>query len=65
MRLGGSSNGDQHIDAHVEDIVQEANVSRGSFYTYFPSKLDAFQALTSEMGDQIDQLSRIGPTLRM
>ena len=35
--------------------MQEANVSRGSFYTYFPSKLDAFQALTSEMGEQIDQ----------
>ncbi|RZL84016.1 MAG: TetR/AcrR family transcriptional regulator [Rhodococcus sp. (in: high G+C Gram-positive bacteria)] len=46
---------DGYIDVNVEDIVQEANVSRGSFYTYFPSKLDAFQALTSEMGDQIDQ----------
>lgn len=46
---------DGYIDVNVEDIVKEADVSRGSFYTYFPSKLDAFQALTSEMGDQIDQ----------
>ncbi len=60
---------DGYIDVNVDDIVKEADVSRGSFYTYFPSKLDAFQALSSELGGQIDEAvvyrmesEPIGPT---
>lgn len=42
-----------YIDARVSDIVKEANMAHGSFYTYFPSKLEAFQAVLQEMGAAI------------
>ena len=37
-----------YFDASVEAIVTEAGVARGSFYTYFPSKLEVFQVIASE-----------------
>jgi AcrR family transcriptional regulator len=43
-----------YVDANVEDIVTEAGVARGSFYTYFPSKVDIFRAVCAEVGKQID-----------
>lgn len=36
---------DGYIDARVSDIVKEAGVSHGTFYTYFPSKKEVFQAV--------------------
>jgi AcrR family transcriptional regulator len=44
-----------YFDVNVEDIVAEAGVARGSFYTYFPSKLEVFRELSTEVGAQIDR----------
>ena len=40
------------MDARVADIALEAGVARGSFYTYFPSKREAFR----EAIDQVNEL---------
>jgi AcrR family transcriptional regulator len=44
-----------YIDANVEDIVTEAGVARGSFYTYFPSKVEIFRAVCAEVGERIQE----------
>jgi AcrR family transcriptional regulator len=44
-----------YIDANVEDIVTEAGVARGSFYTYFPSKVEIFRAVCAEVGEKIQE----------
>ncbi|MEE2059127.1 TetR/AcrR family transcriptional regulator [Rhodococcus artemisiae] len=44
---------DGYLEVNVDDIVREAGIARGSFYTYFTSKIDAFQALENEMRDKI------------
>lgn len=41
-----------YFDARVSDIVAEANIAHGSFYTYFPSKREVFQ----EVMDQVSAL---------
>jgi AcrR family transcriptional regulator len=43
-----------YIDANVDDIVKEAGVARGSFYTYFPSKVEIFRAVCAEVGEKIN-----------
>jgi len=43
-----------YLDANVEEIVTEAGVARGSFYTYFPSKVEIFRAVCRQVGEQID-----------
>jgi len=43
-----------YVDANVEDIVKEAGVARGSFYTYFPSKVEIFRAVCAEVGAKIN-----------
>jgi AcrR family transcriptional regulator len=45
---------DGYLDVGVEDIVQEAGVARGSFYTYFNSKLEVFMVLTDEIADLVE-----------
>ncbi|PRZ42861.1 TetR family transcriptional regulator [Antricoccus suffuscus] len=42
-----------YIDTSIEDIVKEAKVSRGSFYTYFATKLDVFRVLSAEVGAKV------------
>jgi AcrR family transcriptional regulator len=42
-----------YLDAGIDDIVAEAGLARGSFYTYFPSKLDVFKVLAAEVGEAI------------
>lgn len=49
-----------YFDARVSDIVREANVAHGSFYTYFPSKREAFQAVADEVGELIAQAVQHG-----
>lgn len=39
-----------YMDARVSDIVRQADVSHGSFYTYFGSKLEIFQEVLRQMG---------------
>jgi AcrR family transcriptional regulator len=46
---------DGYIDANIDDIVSEAGVARGSFYTYFPSKLEVFRELSHEVGALVDE----------
>lgn len=38
-----------YLEATIEDIVTEADVARGSFYTYFPDKLAIFRVVSSEV----------------
>ena len=49
----------------IDDIAQEAGISRASFYTYFPSKRDALLALGTDatQGAEalIDDLAGLGP----
>jgi AcrR family transcriptional regulator len=40
-----------YIDATIDDIITEAGVARGSFYTYFPDKLSVFQIVALEATD--------------
>ncbi len=42
-----------YLEANVDDIVREANVARGTFYTYFPAKLDVFRIVAAEVGDRV------------
>jgi AcrR family transcriptional regulator len=42
-----------YSDARVSDIVAEAGIAHGSFYTYFPSKREVFQEVLMEMGSKI------------
>lgn len=37
----------------VADVIAEANIARGTFYLYFPSKRAVFEALLEEMFGQI------------
>jgi AcrR family transcriptional regulator len=45
---------DGYFDARVSDIVREARVAHGSYYTYFASKKDVFQAVADAVGNEID-----------
>lgn len=42
-----------YFDATVDDIISEAGVARGSFYTYFPDKLSVFQVLSKEVNQTV------------
>ena len=42
-------------DAKVDDIVAEANVSKGTFYLYFPDKRSIFEALADDVAQQLEQ----------
>jgi TetR/AcrR family transcriptional regulator, fatty acid metabolism regulator protein len=41
-------------DTKVDDIVNEASSSKGSFYFYFPSKQDIFLALSDTFADLLE-----------
>jgi AcrR family transcriptional regulator len=42
-----------YLEVVIDDIVAEAGVARGSFYTYFPAKLDVFKELARRTEAQI------------
>ena len=42
-----------YLDAGIDDIVAAAGLARGSFYTYFPSKLELFKVLAAEVAEAI------------
>lgn len=44
-----------YLDIGVDEIVKEAGVARGSFYTYFTSKLDVFGEIAREVAAAVDQ----------
>lgn len=44
-----------YIDTTVELIVAEANLARGSFYTYFASKTEMFRHLATAIDDEVDR----------
>jgi AcrR family transcriptional regulator len=46
---------DGYLDVGVDDIVKEAGVARGSFYTYFTSKLEVLRVVSGEVGELVDQ----------
>lgn len=45
---------DGYLDARISDIVTEAGVAHGSYYTYFASKKAVFQAVADAVGKEID-----------
>jgi AcrR family transcriptional regulator len=49
--------------ASVSRIVEEANVSRGTFYLYFESKEDIFRTLAETLLTQVVELQRPGDEL--
>ena len=44
-----------YLNARVTDIVEEAGLAHGSFYTYFTSKRDIFDAVREEVSAAIDE----------
>lgn len=42
-----------YLGAHVDDVVARAGTSHGTFYTYFASKRDVFQAVAQSLADQV------------
>jgi AcrR family transcriptional regulator len=50
-----------YLEARVSDIVAEAGVAHGSYYTYFPSKREVFQEIFLEVGQQITAAVTHGP----
>lgn len=43
-----------YLDCRVTDIVKEAGLSHGAFYTYFPSKREVFQQVSGDVGEMIN-----------
>jgi AcrR family transcriptional regulator len=50
-----------YLDARVSDIVKEADVAHGSFYSYFPSKREVFQEVVDQVSELISQAVVRGP----
>jgi AcrR family transcriptional regulator len=46
---------DGYLDVGVADIVREAGVAHGSYYTYFPSKLEVFRVVCDEVSQTVDR----------
>ncbi|MFB8273204.1 TetR/AcrR family transcriptional regulator [Streptomyces sp. NPDC055955] len=44
---------DGYLDARITDISKAANVASGSFYTYFNSKEEIFQALVAQVQEEM------------
>jgi AcrR family transcriptional regulator len=44
---------DGYLDSRVTDISAEANTATGSFYTYFDSKEEIFEAVLAELQDDM------------
>ncbi|HXM54228.1 MAG TPA: TetR/AcrR family transcriptional regulator [Candidatus Dormibacteraeota bacterium] len=44
---------DGYLEARVADIVREARVAHGTFYTYFDSKREVFRAVMAGVRDEI------------
>jgi AcrR family transcriptional regulator len=47
-----------YLDARVADIVEQAGVSHGSFYTYFDSKEDVLRAIAADLHDATVETGR-------
>jgi AcrR family transcriptional regulator len=51
------------VDTRIADIVEEAQVARGTFYTYFDTKEDVFTAVALQVvADMLRQLSAPPPS---
>lgn len=44
-----------YVDTTVDLIIAEAGMARGSFYTYFESKLDLFRHLAASIDAEVDR----------
>ena len=44
-----------YFNARVADIVAEAGIAHGSFYTYFASKQDVFLSVVHDVGVELDE----------
>jgi AcrR family transcriptional regulator len=49
-----------YVEARVPDIVAEAGLGHGSFYTYFQSKRAIFQEIATVVGDDITEAATLG-----
>jgi AcrR family transcriptional regulator len=45
-----------YVSARVEDIVSRAEVSHGTFYTYFDNKAAVLEALVREAAERLDEV---------
>lgn len=54
---------DGYFDARVADIVGEAGVAHGTFYTYFDSKEVVFVAVAQRVTDTLFEVYRLPPGL--
>ena len=58
-----------YVDVTVDDIVQRAGTSRGTFYLYFQSKGETLRAILEQLRDQVraaglfDDFTNIEPTV--
>jgi AcrR family transcriptional regulator len=43
-------------DTQISNIIQEAQVARGTFYLYFKSKREIFDALITEISEKVQQV---------
>jgi AcrR family transcriptional regulator len=50
-----------YVDVRVADITKRAGLAHGSFYTYFPSKLEVFQEIVKEVGADVEKTASRGP----
>jgi AcrR family transcriptional regulator len=48
-----------YLEARVPDIVAEAGLAQGSFYTYFHSKREIFQEISTTIGEEITAAATI------
>ena len=48
-----------YFDARVADVVAEAGVAHGTFYTYFESKEDVFIAVAERVTDSLFEVYRL------
>ncbi|MFA5565583.1 MAG: TetR/AcrR family transcriptional regulator [Acidimicrobiia bacterium] len=51
-----------YLDVGVDEIVQEAGMARGSFYTYFSTKVDILRVISEEVAQSIDLALVTRPT---
>ncbi|GAA1772828.1 hypothetical protein GCM10009795_018720 [Nocardioides hankookensis] len=53
---------DGFFDARIEDVVATAGVARGTFYTYFSTKIDVLMVIAGEINESFSQVADVDHT---